>query len=109
MGYTHYVVIPKHKLLIEVKREIDKTDEKYNFGLLSDEFHIDLDVPYKNLKLDALYKLIKYYDESTKYFNLDELLIGWLNGRGIDYEVITEYYYSDNKDKYLDYLIIDMR
>lgn len=107
MGWVNYVKIPKLKMLIEVSRHLnDVLNEGFNTDI-NKEKSIDLDKKYDELSINDLYELIKYYGNSTKIFDNDELLLYWLKSRNLKYEVINEFEYDNNKDEYKDWTMIE--
>ncbi len=106
MGWVNYVKIPELKLLVETSRHLsDVLDEEFNTSI--NDIVIDLNKKYDELTINDLHSLIKYYDESTKIFREDELLLYWLNHRRINYSVISEFEYCENKDDYEEWCIIN--
>jgi hypothetical protein len=114
MGWVNYVVVPSHKLALEINRHSGELEEHEKNTLDSiigiEEFdEPGIDINSRRLKrekdgrlnlslnLGQLRKLIKSYEqaETIKAMGLDKLLMYWLKKKNIEYEIISEHVLAD--------------
>jgi hypothetical protein len=87
MGWSNYIIIPSLKLKIEINRNIE---EGVAYPDLPDEPYCDIHKPLKSTTLSDIGDLVSYYKKVPYIEYKDELLIIWLNYRGIKYIILSE-------------------
>jgi len=124
MGWTNYIIVPKLKLIVEVNRGINESNNYQNKALdyLTDEerlFDVDEeqnigDRSIKNLSVKDLTLLFSMYEQSSKISDMetDRFLLYWLESKGIKYEIKSEFQINENNylEKYKEdgYVILRM-
>lgn len=116
MGWNNYLVIPSWNMLIETSRYIDEDTLDYisdNINGLTkeiEEFDPNiLEENYNKFTLSGLASLVKIADKSIVFQELDYayLFLMFLKSRDIQFEIIDEFFYDENKDKYKNYRVIE--
>jgi hypothetical protein len=97
-----YVIIPSLKLAIEISRNIEEEE----YPDLTDEPFCDVHKPLKDITLSDMGNLIQYYEKVPYIDDKDSFILHWLEHRDIEYELIDEYKFEENKEKYKDYNIL---
>jgi len=114
MGWINFIVIPKWKALIPVTRYADELPEYLKKTLdeliYGEEYAYDLmDTNVKDLDLHTLQVLLNDHDTVEKLksvLDADVFLLYWLETNKIQYKIISEYEYTENKKQYKDYKIL---
>ncbi len=97
MGWSNYIIIPEFKLAIEVSRYVQDIEEYEKDALnkiTGEEEAEDVenvkvrDITVKDLT--TLYNAHKIVSSLTG-FEIDKLLLFWLQNRGIEYEIKSEF------------------
>ncbi len=99
MGWSNFIIIPSLNIAIEVSRylqDLEDYEEKAFSYLTSEEFDEGIDIEnrtIRDLTVRDLATLFTAYDNTNSLKGLDynKLLVVWLKGRGIDYEIKSEY------------------
>ncbi len=99
MGWSNYIIIPEFKLAIEVSRYVADIEEYEKDALykITEEEEVDVE-DVENIKvrditvkdLTTLYNAHKIVRSLTG-FEIDKLLLFWLQNRGIEYEIKSEF------------------
>ncbi len=97
MGWSNYIIIPEFKLAIEVSRYVEDIEEYEKDALykITEEDEVE---DLENVKvskitvkdLTTLYNAHKIVSSLTG-FEIDKLLLFWLQNRGIEYEIKSEF------------------
>lgn len=97
MGWSNYIIIPEFKLAIEVSRYVQDVEEYEKEALyeITEEKDVEdvetvkvRDITVKDLT--TLYNAHKIVSSLTG-FEIDKLLLFWLQNRGIEYEIKSEF------------------
>ncbi len=97
MGWSNYIIIPEFKLAIEVSRYVEDIEEYEKEALyeITEEKEVEdvenvkvRDITVKNLT--TLYNAHKIVSSLTG-FEIDKLLLFWLQKRGIEYKIKSEF------------------
>jgi len=97
MGWSNYIIIPEFKLAIEVSRyvaDIEEYEKDALYKITGEEEVEDVenvkvhDITVKDLT--TLYNAHKIVSSLTG-FEIDKLLLFWLQNRGIEYEIKSEF------------------
>jgi len=115
MGWVNYIVIPRFKIAIVVSRYLNEAPDVELFKRLLDvvdEFNTDaLYEPVNELKVTDLLDMgtiAKYTVNLFTGFDIDALLLMWLELVKVDYELISEFEFNERKDEFKDYQVIDI-
>ena len=108
MGWTNFIIIPKLKLIVEVSRQIDEIPDyqKNALNFLTDEERIyeiekyDIENKYtKDLTVKDLTQIFSVYEQANNISGMesDKFFLYWLETRGVDYEIKSEFEVNENK------------
>ena len=97
MGWSNYIIIPEFKLAIEVSRymaDIEEYEKNALYKITEEDEMEDVEnVKVRNITvkdLTTLYNAHKIVSSLTG-FEIDKLLLFWLQNRGIEYEIKSEF------------------
>jgi hypothetical protein len=115
MGWVNYIVIEKLKLAIEISRSVEEISEWETKAIdyLTDEERYDDNeagqVELSKINIDTLTNIYNTYSKASSMAGMypDKFLLYWLDSRGIEYEVISEY--TKNREALISegYTIVD--
>lgn len=118
MGWSNYIIIPKLKLIVETTRNINELHDyqKKALDYLTDEERIyDTDeeqevgdIPIQDVTVQDISLLYTIYDQANKISEMepDKFFLYWLESKGIDYEILTEFDIGDKLEEYKNTYII---
>ncbi len=107
MGWTNFIIIPKLKLIIEIRRQIDEIPnyQKNALNFLTDEERIyeieeyDIENKYtKDLTVKDLTQIFSVYEQANNISGMesDKFFLYWLETKGIDYEIESGFVIKEN-------------
>ncbi len=107
MGWTNFIIVPKLKLIVQTHREVSRLNGYISDGLSSlieglDEEIVEsiLERNYKKFTLNDLSILVEVFKSvySLGNISIDYLLLYWLENRGIDYSIVTEFELDEGEE-----------
>ncbi len=97
MGWSNYIIIPEFKLAIEVSRYVEDIQEYEKEALYEITEEKDVEdvenVKVRDITVKDLTTLYNAHEivSSLTGFEIDKLLLFWLQNRGIEYEIKSEF------------------
>ena len=116
MGWSNFIIIPKLKLVVETSRYVDVEDSVHFFDNLkeliqeSEKIPIEIfDVKYSDMTISDVSKIVSVAEKSSytfSDFDRDLLLLAWLEYNNMDFEIVSEFNFNEQKYKKGGYKII---
>lgn len=112
MSWSNYIIIPKLRLIVETGRNINELQDyqKKALDYLTDEerlFDIDEEreignIITKDISIKDLTVLYSIYEQASKISEMetDRFLLYWLESKGIDYEILSEFEIGSKLEEY---------
>lgn len=97
MGWSNYIIIPEFKLAMEVSRyvqDIEKYEKDALYKITEERDVEDVEnVKVRDITVKDLTTLYNAHEivNSLTGFEIDKLLLFWLQNRGIEYEIKSEF------------------
>lgn len=97
MGWSNYIIIPEFKLAIEVSRyvaDIEDYEKEALYEITEEEEVEDVEnVKVRDITVKDLTTLYNAHEivSSLTGFEIDKLLLFWLQNRGIEYKIKSEF------------------
>ena len=97
MGWSNYIIIPEFKLAIEVSRNVEDIEEYEKEALYEITEERDVEdvenVKVRDITVKDLTTLYNAHEivSSLTGFEIDKLLLFWLQNRGIEYKIKSEF------------------
>lgn len=120
MGWTNFVILPEHKLAIEISRHVSRDDAEFAMetiekiaGVDAEEVSNAMEKTLSKVTARDFSKMVECSEMLTSISSHldhdDILLILWLLERKEDFSIIIETEFYENKEKYRDYRIIRIK
>lgn len=114
MGWSNYIIIEEWKMIIETSREVDELETYIKESLdkmTSDDTDIDVntsDLKVSEITINHLCTLVSAYDNASSLARMetDKLFLYWLESKGIEYQIKSEFNIDLKKYKENGYKII---
>ncbi|GFO97601.1 hypothetical protein ig2599ANME_1806 [groundwater metagenome] len=112
MGWSNYIIIPEFKLAIEVSRYVEDIEEYEKDALykITEEKEVEdvENVKVRDITVKDLTTLYNAHEivSSLTGFEIDKLLLFWLQNRGIEYKIKSEFEASADQLKNEGYTVI---
>lgn len=114
MGWSNYIIIEDWKMIIETNREVNELEDYIKKSLdkmISDDTDVDIsisDLKVSDITISHLCALASAYENASSLacIDTDKLFIYWLEGKGIEYDIKSEFNIDLKKYKESGYKII---